>query len=155
MVCFCASGIALAQTASQTKKAAQVAAVKDKIEGQTFTFGADYAYPLRGGQRYLNPPYYDLRLTKDSVIAFLPYFGQVQMEASLNPDDNGIMFKTVKFTYKSEPAKKGGWHIVITPTDQKYISKMMLDVYSNGNAELQVMSNFRDGIRFQGEINTL
>ena len=153
MACFCVSTLASAQTASQNKKAARVAAVKDKIENQTYTFNADFAYPLHGGQRYLTP-YYDLRLTKDSVIAYLPYFGQVYMDASLNPDDAGIKFSTVKFSYKIEPTKKGGWHITIIPGNVKYVDKMLLDVYSNGSSSLQVMSNFRDEIRFEGEIKT-
>jgi hypothetical protein len=153
MACFGISTLAVAQTANQTKKEAREGAVKKQIEGRTFTFNANFAYPLHGGQRYLTP-YYDLRLTKDSVIAFLPYFGQVYMNASLNPDDNGIMFNTVKFNYQIVPMKKGGWNITIIPSDAKYVSKMLLEVYSNGNANLQVLSNFRDEIRFEGEIKT-
>jgi len=153
MVCFFISTLAFAQTATQTKKEAKAAAVKNKIESRIFTFNANYVYPLRGGQHYLTSDY-ELRLTKDSVIAFLPYFGQVQMNASLNPDENGLMFSTVNFTYHVEPMKKGGWHITIIPSDVRYVNKMLLDVYSNGNANLLVMSNFRDEIRFEGEIKT-
>jgi len=137
------------QTTKQAKAAAKAAAVKGKIDAQSYTFKAEYALPMRGGQRYLTSEY-DLRVTKDSVIAYLPYFGRVYMSAPLTPEENGIMFTSTKFDYKVSPKKKGGWLITIAPANVKYVNKLMLDVSPNGAASLNVTSNFRDVINFTG-----
>jgi len=139
------------QTAKPAKGAAKAAAIKTNIEAKKYTFVANYALPMRGGQRYLTSDY-DLRVTKDSLIAFLPYFGRVYMSAPMTPEENGIMFTSTKFNYNVVPKKKGGWSITITPANVKYISKMQLDVYTNGSATLLVTSNYRDQISFTGYV---
>jgi hypothetical protein len=137
------------QTTKQAKAAAKANAVKGKIDAQNYTFNAEYALPMRGGQKYLTSDY-DLRITKDSVIAYLPYFGRVYMSAPITPEENGIMFTSTKFSYKVDPKKKGGWIITITPANVKYVAKLLLDVSPNGAASLSATSNYRDEITFTG-----
>jgi Domain of unknown function (DUF4251) len=139
------------QTTKQAKEAAKTAAIKGKIDAQKYTFNAEYALPMRGGQKYLTSDY-DLRITKDSVIAYLPYFGRVYMSAPITPEENGIMFTSTKFGYKVEPKKKGGWLITITPANVKYVAKLMLDVSPNGTVSLTATSNYRDEITFTGSM---
>jgi len=139
------------QTTKQAKAAAKATAVKGKIDAQTYTFNAEYALPMHGGQKYLTSDY-DLRITKDSVIAYLPYFGRVYMTAPVTPEENGIMFTSTKFSYKVAPKKKGGWIITITPANVKYVAKLMLDVSPNGSASLSATSNYRDEITFTGSM---
>jgi hypothetical protein len=148
---FTATTVFAQQTTKQAKAAEKAAAIKNKIESKAYTFKAEYAQPFRGGQKYLTSEY-DLRITPDSVIAYLPYFGRVYMSAPLTPEENGVMFTSTKFDYKIQPTKKGGWSIIITPNKVKYISKMQLDVFSNGSATLFVTSNYRDQITFNGYI---
>jgi len=62
------------------------------------------------------------------------------------------MFTSTKFDYKVDIRKKGGWNITITPANVKYISKMHLEIFPNGNAWLQVYSNYRDLIYFTGYV---
>jgi hypothetical protein len=139
------------QPTKQTKAATKATAVKGKIDAQNYTFNAEYALPMHGGQKYLTGDY-DLRITKDSVIAYLPYFGRVYLSAPLTPEENGIMFTSTKFGYKIEPKKKGGWLITITPANVKYVAKLMLDVSPNGTASLTATSNYRDVINFTGSM---
>jgi hypothetical protein len=139
------------QTAKQAKAAEKAAAIKSKIESKAYVFKAEYAQPLRGIQKYLTPEY-DLRINPDSAIAFLPYFGRGYMSAPLTPEESGIMFTSTKFDYQIQPKKKGGWKITITPANVKFISKMQLDISSNGSASLLVSSNYRDQITFTGYI---
>jgi len=146
---FIAITVSAQQTTKQAKAAAKATAVKSKIDAQNYTFKADYALPMRGGQKYLTSDY-DLRITKDSVIAYLPYFGRAYMTAPITPEESGIMFTSTKFAYKVEPKKKGGWLITITPQNVKFVSKLILDVSSTGTASLNVSSNFRDVITFTG-----
>jgi hypothetical protein len=137
------------QTSKQAKAAAKATAIKNKIDAQTYIFKAEYALPMRGSQKYLTSEY-DLRVTKDSVIAYLPYFGRVYMSAPLTPEESGIMFTSTKFGYKATPKKKGGWSITIIPANVKYVAKLILDVSPTGTASLIVTSNYRDVINFTG-----
>jgi hypothetical protein len=146
------AGIAIAQqTDKQTKEQAKAAAIKSKIDAQHYTFVAQYAQPLRGGQKYLTSDY-DLIVRKDSVIAYLPYFGRAYMDVPYGASDDGIKFTSTKFDYKITPKKKGGWSIVITLNDVKRTSKLNIDIFTNGSASVQALSNGRDAISFSGYI---
>lgn len=152
IACFFTVSVAVAQqTAKQAKKAEAEAALKNKIDNRHFTFEANYALPLRGGQRYLTSEY-DLRIVKDSVIAFLPYFGRVYMDPPMNSEDAGIMFTSTRFGYTATQNKKGGWTIIITPSDAKHSTKLQLGISTSGYASLTVTSNNRDQISFDGKI---
>jgi hypothetical protein len=140
-----------AQTPKQLKKEEKAAALKKKIEAKTYTFVPEFALPMRGGQRYLDP-IYTLKIVPDSVIASLPYFGQVYMQAPINPDEAGINFASTKFDYMVTERKKGGWSIVINLHDVTRNSTLRLDVFTNGTATLQALSNTRDQISFNGYI---
>ena len=139
------------QTAKQAKKAAQEAAVAKAVDAKKYTFVATYMQPLRGAQKYLSDDY-DLKITPDSAIAWLPYYGRVFMNPPMNPDDAGIKFTSTKFDYNIAPRKKGGWEVIIVPKGDKYTSKMRLDIYTDGGASLMVMSNYRDQITFTGHL---
>ena len=139
------------QTAKQIKQQEKAASIKHKINAQKYTFIAQYAQPLRGGQKYLTSDY-DLRVKRDSIIAWLPYFGRAYMDVPYNSTDDGIKFTSTKFDYKIVEKKKGGWTITIVLNDVRRSQKLFLDVFTNGSATLQVASNSRDAITFQGYI---
>ena len=152
MIVLGVSGAVSAQTsAKQAAKDAAAAALKNQIESQHFTFVAQYIQPLRGEQRYLTDDY-DLRVKKDSVIAYLPYIGRVYMDVPLYPDDDGVKFSSTQFNYLLKPTKKGGWTVTINLNDVKRSSKLTLDVSSSGSAYLQVTSNTRDQVAYLGYI---
>ncbi|WP_461453061.1 DUF4251 domain-containing protein [Mucilaginibacter sp.] len=139
------------QTAKQARQQEKAKAITDKINSLKYTFVAEYVQPLGGRQRYLTSEY-DLRVTPDSVIAYLPYFGRVYMDVPYNPSDDGIKFTSTKFDYKIDPKKKGGWTIIIDLHDVKRTSQIYLQVFTNGSATLQATSNTRDAITFLGHI---
>jgi hypothetical protein len=140
-----------AQTPKQLKKTEKAAALKKKIEAKTYTFVPEYALPLRGVQKYLTPEY-SLKVVPDSLIAALPYFGRVYMQAPINPGEAGINFTSTKYDYNVTEQKKGGWSIIITLHDVTRNSILRLDVFTNGTATLQALSNTRDEISFNGYI---
>ena len=148
---FLAVTVNAQQTDKEIKQQQKAASITKKIETKTYTFVAEYAQPMRGGQKYLTSEY-DLRVVKDSVIAFLPYFGRVYMDVPVYPTDDGVKFTSTKFDYTITPKKKGGWTITIKLNDVKRTSKLTLDVFTNGSASLQVISNTRDPISFSGYI---
>src|ERR1700755_1325864 len=116
---------ACAQTTRKEKKAAKEAAIKCNVESKEYAFLANYVLPQRGGGRALTSEY-TLRVTKDSVISFLPYFGQAYFDVGYNNSDGGVKFTSTKFEYKVTEKKKGGWEITIKPTDVKNINTLML-----------------------------
>jgi hypothetical protein len=144
-----------AQSTRKDKKAAHAAEIKSMVEAQNYIFDANYVSPMRGISRALNSQY-DMTISKDTISAYLPYFGQATM-APYNPTEGGIKFTTTKFTYNSKVGKKGGWTVVIKPTDRSVLNwrdvqTMTLSISQDGYASLQVISTNRDPISFNGTI---
>jgi hypothetical protein len=144
------SSVSNAQTKTN-KKEAKLAAVKQKVDTRHYTFNADYVLPMRGGARQLTTEY-DLRVTPDSVISFLPYFGQAYLDVPYNPTDGGIKFTSTKFEYKVDERKKGGWEITINPKDVKNIQRLVIDISTDGYASLSVTSTNKDFISYNGAL---
>ncbi|MNY56250.1 hypothetical protein D3C86_1923090 [compost metagenome] len=71
----------------------------------------------------------------------------------MNPDDSGIKFKSKNFKYKADKKKKGSWQITINPKDTRDTQSMTLNVSENGYATLNVNSNNRQSISFNGYIS--
>jgi hypothetical protein len=151
-IAFSAMAPAAAQNKKSEKKAAKAAAIKQMIESKDFTFEANYAYPSYGIQRYLTPNY-DLRVTPDTVVSYLPFMGVAYSSAGFNSgDDNGIKFTSTDFTYTSQAKKNGTFYVVIKPKDAKNASQLALTISPTGSADLTVLSTYREQMRFTGII---
>lgn len=137
-----------AQSAKKDKKAAKEATIKKNVDGQNYTFMANYVLPQRGGSKQLTETYYDLKVSKDSVVAFLPYYGRAYFDVPYN-GDMGMKFTSTKFNYDPK-AKKTGWEITIKPTDVKNIDKLILNISPDGYASLSISSVNRDFISYDG-----
>src|SRR5882757_4249881 len=124
--------------------------LKASIDSQQYIFTAIRANPMRGASKVLSGGY-DLTVTKDKIIAFLPYFG-VATQAPLDPAEGGIKFTSVSFAYKIVPRKKGGWDVSVDLKDVSNVTSLKLTFFDNGNATLDVNSNMRDPITFTGYI---
>lgn len=153
---FIGGQMANAQNTHKDKKAAHIAEIKGLVESQNFLFNANYAIPSRGGSRSLTSEY-DLTITKDTIISFLPYFGRAYTAPPYGSSEGGIKFTNTHFTYVVKPGKKSGWAITIKPTnknisDFRDIQSMYLNISEDGYASLQVISSNRDPISFNGTI---
>ncbi|MDR1516509.1 MAG: DUF4251 domain-containing protein [Dysgonamonadaceae bacterium] len=140
---------------SSAQKEAKAQEIQQKMDDFRFTFNATYASPTGFRPIYLSP-FYDLKVSKDSVQAYLPYYGRTYV-APMNPSEGGYKFTSTDFEYKvSEGKKKGNWRIEINPKDVNVPSQrdvsLLLDVWENGNARLDVISTDRQPISFQGEV---
>ena len=140
---------ASAQTSRKDKNAAKAAAIKSDIGNKRYTFLANEMIPQGGGSKQLDYGY-DFRVTPDSVISYLPYFGRAYFDVPYNPTDGGIKFTSTNFEYKAVERKKGGWEITIKPKDVKNLTSIVLYVSSNGYASLNITSFNRDFITFNG-----
>ncbi|MBD1384779.1 DUF4251 domain-containing protein [Mucilaginibacter rigui] len=141
-----------AQSQKAIKEAKKAAEIKSLIDSKNYIFQASYMYPSGGGSRYLTSPY-DLTVSPDTVEAYLPYFGVAYSGAGYNSsDDNGIKFKSTRFDYAAKTKKDGSYTINIKANDTRNATQMTLQVYTNGNADLTVVSMNRQQIRFNGYI---
>jgi hypothetical protein len=141
-----------AQTTKKDKKAARLATIKTSVEARKYTFMANYVVPQRGGGRALNDTYYDLRVTPDSVISYLPYFGRAYFDVPYASTDGGIKFTSTKFDYKVTNKKDGSWEITIKPGDVKNMNNITLSISQDGYATLGISTFNRDYISFYGNL---
>lgn len=125
--------------------------IKNKIQAKSYVFMVQSVSPMRGNMRQLTPEY-DLRVSPDSIISWLPYFGRAY-SAPVSASEGGIKFTSTNFTYTMMNRNKGGWDIKIKPKDAADINQLFLTVFANGNASLQVISNNREPITFNGYIS--
>jgi len=153
------TGLTVSAPSSRAQRqAAKAQDVKRMVENVNYVFKANYVSPQRGGSHMLTSDY-DLKVSKDTLNVFLPYFGRAYV-APVDPTEGGIQFKTTKFDYKAKTNKKGGWDVVITPkgrnaADMTDVQTFRLSITSSGYATLNVISSNRDPISFDGYIEAV
>lgn len=154
LIALCLLHTAFAQT-KPNKKAARIVEVNDIVTARNYVFKANYVNPSRGGGRALTSDY-DLIVAKDSIIAFLPYFGRAYL-ADYGSTDEGIKFTWTHFDYKATSGKKGNREILIIPQNKnisnpKDVQSLRLSISEDGYASLQIINSNRDPIIFDGTI---
>lgn len=137
--------------AVQHANAQETADLQQKIRSKDYVFEARTANPMRGGSIQLTYGY-DLRVSPDSIVAYLPYFGRA-FTAPVNPSEGGIKFSSVNFEYVARSRKKNGWSITIKPKDVQDIQQLNLTISSDGSTVLQVSSTNRQPISFFGQVS--
>jgi len=140
-------------TDKQQKEAAQEAVIKNMVEAQRYRFVAQSMMPMTGRSRQVSFGY-DLRVTKDTLNAYLPYAGKA-FTADYGSSTGAISFKTTEFEYVKKDAKKGGWDITMTPKNITNVRQIILRISSSGYTNVQVTSNTRDMISFYGYLEDL
>ncbi|MDB4918536.1 MAG: hypothetical protein JWQ54_519 [Mucilaginibacter sp.] len=147
--------IVSAQTTKKEKQATKAAKIKELLDAHHYVFKATYVIPQRGNSKSLDYGY-DVIVSKDTVTAYLPYYGRVTV-APIDPTDGGVKFTSTNFDYTTKQAKNGSYNITITPKDagnqgSKDVRYLRVNVSTNGYASLQVLCNNRDPISFNGDI---
>jgi hypothetical protein len=124
--------------------------VKALVDAKQYVFKAESAMPMTATSKTLSVGY-DLTVTKDHIVAYLPYFGRATT-APIDPTDGGIKFTSQSYVYNVKTRKGGGWDVIIDFNDVPTVRSMTLTFYDNGSATLDVTSNQRDPISFKGSI---
>lgn len=132
------------------QRVTDAAQIQSVLEQKNFTFVAESVLPMRGTLRMLNERY-DLQVKGDTLISDLPYFGRART-APMNPSDVGIHFTSTKYNYDISQAGKKSRNIVIKPLDHNDVRQMILQVFDNGKATLNVTQNSKDAISYNGYI---
>ncbi|PTQ96971.1 uncharacterized protein DUF4251 [Mucilaginibacter yixingensis] len=121
------------------------------LDMKNYTFNAQSANPMRGTTINLTG-INDLRIKKDSIIAYLPYYGRAYMGVAYNPTESPLQFTSTKFTYSSVTKKNDNREITIKLQDSKEIRQIIISTSLNGYATVTVTSNNRDPITFYGTL---
>ncbi|WP_294082081.1 DUF4251 domain-containing protein [Proteiniphilum sp. UBA5384] len=138
-----------AQTAAEKEKLA--ADVRNAVEVPYFTFKATHAYPTGYKSVYLSP-YYDVKVSPDTVKTYLPYYGRAY-RVPMNPNEGGYRFTSTDFEYRvEEGTKKGNWNVIITVRDLDRPLIFRFDIWENGTARLDINDTDRQSISFQGDM---
>lgn len=155
--------ISLSANAQQIDKA-----TLSKIIGQkNYTFVATTAIPMNsteitnalnkisgtatGGVITLTAANYDVRVSSDSLVVYLPYYGR-SYTATLGNDENGYKFTSTDFSYITNKRKKGGWDVTLTTKDVRDHVRMSLTISENGYATLNVSSTNKQPITYNGYV---
>ena len=147
------SPLLYAQTAKADKQAEKTAMIKNLVDSQRYVFKAQSAMPMSGRTRQLTSDY-DLKVTHDQIVSYLPYFGRAYT-APIDPSQGGIQFTSKDFDYTVAPRKKGGWDVQIKPKDYRDVQQLSLNITETGYATLQVTSTSRQAISFNGYITAI
>ncbi len=131
----------------------EVSATKQLLDARRYEFLAQTMSPMSGRIRQLTG-YYSMIVTPDTVSADLPYMGKAY-SAPMDPANTGISFTSTSFNYKIQDRKKGGWDIEIQPKDNTNTQTIRLTVYDNGQAYMQVNSNQRQPVSFNGTVQAI
>lgn len=123
---------------------------RELLETKNFVFKAQTVNPQRGRFRQLTSDY-DVVVTSDTIIAFLPFFGRAY-SAPINPSEGGIKFTSGKFDYSVTKGKKQRWIVKIKPGDVKDVQDLYFTIFDNKKATLLVNSVNRESILFNGYI---
>ncbi len=135
---------------TQSDKELQKAQIQALVDAQHFSFIAQKAVPLEMPSRQLVTDY-ELKIDKDTIQAFLPYFGKTN-SFNVGSTDNGINFKSGNFKYTKQDKKKGGWNIKVVLKDAGDTKEVALNITSSGFATLEVSSENKQSISFNGYI---
>ena len=135
---------------AQEKDSTKTTDVSALVNSRHYIFKAQTATPLSGRLRQLTSEY-DLQVSTDKIVAYLPYFGRAYT-APMDPSKGGIQFTSKDFDYAATEKKKGSWSVSIKTKDLQDEQQLQLNIFSNGTASLQVNSNNRQGISFNGYI---
>jgi hypothetical protein len=153
------------QLFAQTNKETTIKIVADK----NYTFVANTAMPMsnndinkvlammpgsQGGSSInLTGSQYDVKVTKDSIVAYLPYFGR-SFSAPMDPTQGGIKFTSKDFTYTESKNKKGSYTIQINTKDVKRENyRFTINISTNGYASLTASSVNKQPIIFNGYLD--
>lgn len=136
-----------AQTNDKEKEAQEI---REALDAKNFVFTAQRIVPMSGMSRQLNANY-DLDVSDDKIVSFLPYMGRIYMPL-MDPMQGPLRFTSTDFEYQAKEGKKGGWQISIKPNDVRSVREFNLSVTENGYATLQVNGNDRQPVTFYGYV---
>jgi hypothetical protein len=125
--------------------------IASKVQGLNFTFEATNVQSMIFRQISLSPDF-TLKVSKDTLKAYLTYFGRAYT-APTNSTDGGIQFTSTDFEHQLVPGKKPGqWKFTFKTLDTRNPITMYLEIWDNGSSQLIVNDPDRQTITFDGYV---
>lgn len=121
-----------------------------KLPKATLIFVPQTVYPLGMAARQATSGF-ELRISKDTINSYLPYFGRAY-SADYGSRDGGAQFISSDFGYTESTNEKGERNIVIKPKDNKDVREVKITIYASGYAHVQLAFNQRQSIGYRGQI---
>ena len=141
------TGCKTGETISSEEKIAQIA---NSIGETKYTFVPATAIPMGAPSISLTPSFF-LKIRKDTIDAYLPYYGRAYT-APIDPSKGPFTFTSTDFEYKISQNKKGEWDVDIQTNDTDGKTKLSLSVDKSGSASLSTSNNNRQPISFYGSV---
>lgn len=124
--------------------------VGEMLERKAFVFVPQTMSPAGGRTRQVTPDFF-LRVSGDTVHSYLPYAGR-SYTAPIDPTRGGMDFITTDFGYQVSKGQKEATNITIEPRSGTDVRQITMQVFPNGNASLQAVSNNRQTILYNGRV---
>jgi len=134
------------------KKAKQIEEIKALVNSKTFVFDATTVNPMKGRTRNLTTDY-DVKITKDSIYSYLPYFG-VAYTASYGGIDSPMIFEKPFETYDMENTKNG-YNVTVSVKNGNDRLEFNFYISETGSTSLNVSSVNRQSISYNGNLEKI
>ena len=143
-------GFSTAVVCAQNNKSDAAKTPVSLKNGGVYKFSANYAYPLSGRSKYLNPTY-DVVFSKDTLDGHLPYFGTAT-SVPYGSNDGGVNFQTSSFTFEESAGKKESYKIHYKIKEGNDVSDATFTIYKDGTADLLLTFLRRQSISYRGNV---
>ena len=153
---FCTLSISTGFSQGKSKQEKRIQ-IKEEIEqlvnSQNFEFIAKTAFPVGSSPVDINSNNYSVSFTPNLIISFMPFYGTGYSGMAFGPD-TGMKFqgKPEQFQVENKPK---GFEINALVTSKNDSKTLSLSISDSGSAILNISSNDRSTISYQGEIRAI
>ena len=131
------------------RAADQAARVKVALTEKRYKIMVERMYPMRGGSKNVSSNY-SVEVRNDSLFSYLPYFGRAYQVPY--GGGKGLNFTERIGSYRESQGKHGQRHIEIDVRNDEDTYLYTIDVYDNGNSDIEVQPRQRERISYSGEM---
>lgn len=131
------------------RAAEQAARVKVALTEKRYKIMVERMYPMRGGSKNVSSNY-SVEVRNDSLFSYLPYFGRAYQVPY--GGGKGLNFTERIGSYRESQGKHGQRHIEIDVRNDEDTYLYTIDVYDNGNSDIEVQPRQRERISYSGEM---
>ena len=140
--------------ATSEEKAAQMAQlsanVTNALNNRDYKIAIDRMYPMRGSSRHVSFGY-SVEVRNDTLFSYLPYFGRAYNVPY--GGGKGLNFSAPIESYRESQPKDDRRHIEISLSNDEDTYQYIIDIFTNGSANIDVIPRERDRITYYGELD--
>lgn len=134
------------------KKAKQMEEIREIAESKTFVFKANNANPMRGSTINLTSDY-NVKITRDSIFSYLPFFG-VAYSVSYGGTDSPMIFNQ-SFESCEIESKRNGYLVQVSVKNNSDRLEYSFHISVTGSTSLNVSSLNRQAISYNGYVEKI